>query len=100
MEHVEAGGCEKVSQIGYGTHPAPQLARLKVELGLIVRIDEIKLAVKDAEWCVLNYTLKFLNRTLAAFDIHKVIDAVLALLEELKNETIEESWQQVHPWQM
>lgn len=71
-----------------------------MELGLIVRIDEIKTAVKNAEWRILNYTLKFLNRALAAFYIHKVIDAALALLEEFQNETVQEPWQKVHPGQM
>ena len=100
FKHVETRCSEEITQVGYGTNPTPQPARLQVELGLIVRIDEIKTAVKDAERRVLNHTLKFLNRTFAAFDIHKVIDTVLALLEEFKDKTVQEPGQQVYPWQM
>ena len=100
LKHVEARCGEEVAQPGDGADPFPELARLEMELGFVMGVDEIEHTVQYAEGALAYGTLEFLNWAFAALYVKQLGNHTRLLTEQLEHASVHEYRQQMEPGQM
>lgn len=100
LKHVEARCGKEIAQPGDGADPFPELARLEMELGLVMGVDEIEHTVQYAEGALADGTLEFLNGAFAALYVKQLGNHTRLLTEQLEHAFIHECGKQMEPGQV